>query len=346
MTAMSAISILQIQNLLRNGRADEAAEILETALGRSGRPVIRWRRCAWPARSTAIEIVGWARSGGPDRRARPARCAGHRAGDRPELAGPHRAQARRERLPRAVPRDQLLHRIRLSLRRLGPRRDCSKATARMGPSGRAAWPRSTPRSTVRGLGELYGAVYPLVEDGPGDAGARTRSMPMRCGWAQRSSRCGCTRRWRAPSRLNGLPRPMAVIVGSNESYPFYDAPVFSTAESRQFAPGAGRNDAARPVGRGSCRASGRCRDRRSRDRYREKTNRGSPVRSTCPTPTIAWSRSAGRRCASRSASNAPARRQARLPGRRRRRPAPPPVRHLAALASSPSDRRWKRIQRD
>ena len=43
---------------------------------------------------------------------------------------------------------------------------------------------------------------------------------------------------------SGLPRPVAVLVGSNESFPFFDAPVVSTDEYRMVAPAVRANSPA------------------------------------------------------------------------------------------------------
>ena len=86
---------------------------------------------------------------------------------------------------------------------------------------------------LRGLGQVYGAVAPLVErlrdtssDDPLEADAmRLGAVFVAVQVHQAVRRVIAT---------HGLPRALAVIVGSNESYPFFDAPVMSADESAEF----------------------------------------------------------------------------------------------------------------
>lgn len=86
---------------------------------------------------------------------------------------------------------------------------------------------------LRGLGEVYGAVVPLVEQlrhtSDGDP---LEADAMRIGAVFVAVQVH--RAVRQAIATHGLPRALAVIVGSNESYPFLDAPVMSAEESAEF----------------------------------------------------------------------------------------------------------------
>lgn len=224
----------QIQDLLRNGRADEAAEILETtlrALGETSHPVAAM--ClACPV--AAIELVGWHALAGRiaelDQPDAPVTALGI------DLSWPGHIGLQPDENGCLEPCLETNYYTESAYPFASS--DRAGLLQGYGPYG-SEWQGGMAdidtSLTVRGLGELYGAVHSLVEDGrvnpeldPLDADA------MRLGGAFVAVRMH--QAVARAVRLNGLPRPMAVIVGSNESYPFYDAPVFSTAESRQFAP--------------------------------------------------------------------------------------------------------------
>lgn len=225
---------MQIQNLLRIGRADEAAAILETALGElgaSGHPVAQL--CvACPV--AAVKIIGWD--------ALAARIAELDTADAPITGlgigisapghsgpGPDASASPEPHLETSFYHDGAF-----------PFATADRAALieGYGPHG-AEWLRGLADIDdllgVQGLGALYGVVRPLVETidstsepDPLDADA------MRLGAAFIAVRLH--QAVARASRLHGLPRPLAVIVGSSESYPFYDAPVFTTAEAQDFAP--------------------------------------------------------------------------------------------------------------
>ena len=85
----------------------------------------------------------------------------------------------------------------------------------------------------RGFGQVYGAVAPLVERlraAPGDDPLEADAMRIGAVFV-------AVRVHQAVRRAiatQGLPRALAVIVGSNESYPFLNAPVVSSDESADF----------------------------------------------------------------------------------------------------------------
>lgn len=87
----------------------------------------------------------------------------------------------------------------------------------------------------RGLGMAYGGVMPLVE--------RLRGMPGDDPGESDTMRLGAifiaVRLHQAVRRaiaIDGLPRPLAVLVGSNESYPFFAAPVIAVPECEAVGP--------------------------------------------------------------------------------------------------------------
>lgn len=84
---------------------------------------------------------------------------------------------------------------------------------------------------IQGLDLLYGAVQ--------QAYARTKSDPAYEDAYAISAAIAAILVHLAVKRAianEGLPRPMAVFVGSNEDFPFFDAPVVSADEARQFVP--------------------------------------------------------------------------------------------------------------
>ena len=87
--------------------------------------------------------------------------------------------------------------------------------------------------SITGLEQVYGVVYPLVET----VGAAAEPDPLDADAMRLGAAFVAVRVHQAVARaitLLGLPRRLTVIVGSNESYPFYDAPVVSAAESVEF----------------------------------------------------------------------------------------------------------------
>lgn len=85
----------------------------------------------------------------------------------------------------------------------------------------------------RGLGEVYGAVAPLVERLRHTSGGDPlEADAMRLGAVFVAVQVH--RAVRRAIASQGLPRELAVIVGSNESYPFLSAPVTSAEQSGEF----------------------------------------------------------------------------------------------------------------
>ncbi len=225
---------MQIQNLLRNGRAEEAAAILETALGELGANRHPVAELCGACPVAAVKIVGWdalaVRIAELDTPDAPITGLGIGIG-MPGLG---------EREP--VSSESPEPRLETSFYHDGAfplaTSDRPSLVEGYGPHG-AGWQGCLADIDtllgIQGLGVLYGLVRPLVasvaanhEPDPLDADA------MRLGAAFIAVRLH--QAVARAVRLHGLPRPLAVIVGSSESYPFYDAPVFSTAETQDFAP--------------------------------------------------------------------------------------------------------------
>ena len=223
---------LQIQNLLRLGRADEAAAILETALGELDRTGHRIAELCLACPVEAIGITGWdalaARIAGLDRPGAPITALGidiswpGHVGLEPDAGGclaPHLETNyySDSAFPfTAAGRDALL--------------------AGYGPYG-AEWQGGMAEIDnligTSGLEHLYGAVFPLVEN----VAANPDPEPLDADAMRLGAAFVAVRLHQAIARtirLHGLPGPLAVIVGSNESYPFYDAPVATAAESQEF----------------------------------------------------------------------------------------------------------------
>lgn len=224
----------QIQNLLRTGRADEAAGILETALralGESSHPVVS---LCLTCPVDAIEIVGWdalaariAELDKPDALVTALGVdlswPGH-IGLMPDENGCLEPYLETNYYTQSAYSFAGADRVAL-LQGYGP----------YGAEWQGAMAEIDTLLTVGGLGQLYGKVYPLVEE----VRATPEPDPLDADAMRLGAAFVAVRLHQAVARtvrLNGLPRPLAVIVGSNESYPFYDAPVFSFAESRDFAP--------------------------------------------------------------------------------------------------------------
>ena len=83
---------------------------------------------------------------------------------------------------------------------------------------------------VEGIGDLYGPIYQLKQ--------QHRAAPSREFDVAVIGSCfvavSIHRAVRAAIEKQGLPRPLTVFVGSNESYPFFDAPVCSHEEAMKF----------------------------------------------------------------------------------------------------------------
>lgn len=224
---------LQIQNLLRIGQADEAAEIIETALrtfGEDSHPVVPL--ClACPVE--AIEIVGWD--------ALAARIAELDTPDAPilalgvDLSWPGHIGLEPDQDGCLEPNLETNFYTESAFPFGGASREALlRGYGSYGAEWQGGMAEIDTLLSVRGLGQVYGMVYPLVgtvlataEPDPLDADA------MRLGAAFVAVRVH--QAVASAVRLHGLPRPLAVIVGSNESYPFYDAPVFSTLEAADLA---------------------------------------------------------------------------------------------------------------
>ena len=225
---------LQIQNLLRIGRADEAAAILETALGEFGasRHPIAELCAACPV--DAVEIVGWD--------ALAARIAELDMPDAPitglgiDISWPGNSGLEPDASASLEPNleTNYYHDGAFPFATAGR----AALVEGYGPYG-AEWQGGMADIDsllgVQGLGALYGVIYPLVES----VAATPAPDPLDADAMRLGAAFVAVRLHQAVARAvrrHGLPRPLAVIVGSNESYPFYDAPVFSAAESHDFAP--------------------------------------------------------------------------------------------------------------
>ena len=82
---------------------------------------------------------------------------------------------------------------------------------------------------ARGLGSLYGAIQPAARSGDSDDADGDLYVLASCAAAIIFHLAV-----RHAIRTRGLPKPMAVLVGSNEDFPFFDAPVVSVDESAPF----------------------------------------------------------------------------------------------------------------
>lgn len=225
---------MQIQNLLRNGRADEAAAILETALGELGANRHPVAELCGTCPVSEVKIVGWD--------ALAARIAELDTPDAPitGLGIGIEAHGHCEREP--DPGASFEPRLETSFYHDGAFplaiSDRAALVEGYGPHG-AGWQGGLADIDtllgVQGLGALYGLVRPLVET----TDSTTEPDPLDADAMRLGAAFIAVRLHQAVARavrLHGLPRPLAVIVGSNETYPFYDAPVFSTAEAQDFAP--------------------------------------------------------------------------------------------------------------
>lgn len=84
---------------------------------------------------------------------------------------------------------------------------------------------------VEGLSALYGAVVTAAKD-------RSRDDLAGDAYVLAASASAILLHLAAKRHIaaHGLPKPMAVLVGSNEDYPFFDAPVVSIDEARALMP--------------------------------------------------------------------------------------------------------------
>ncbi len=236
---------LQIQNLLRQGLADEAAAIIEAALGQlddASHPVAAL--ClACPVE--AIEIVGWdalvARIAAIDAAGAPVTALGI------DISWPGHSGTE----PDAVGTLEPILETNFYTDSAFPfaPRNRTALVEGYGPHGAEWQGRMAEIDTLvslRGLGEVYGAVFPLVEHVsamPEPDAAEADAMRLSAAFVAVRVHQAV---YHAIVR-NGLPRPMAVIVGSNESYPFYDAPVVSADESSDFVCFSLKGPAVEPV---------------------------------------------------------------------------------------------------
>lgn len=223
----------QIQKLLRQGRADEAATIFEAALGELGddsHPAVAL------CRSCAVEdvaIAGWdllaERIAALDAAGTPITALGI------DISWPGHSGAQ----PDAEGHLEPVLETNFYGDTAYPFAASDRGTLLQGygPHG-AAWQGRMAGIetllTTQGLGKAYGAVFPLVEQ----ISATPEPEPREADAVRLCAAFLAVRLHQAVDRAirtNRLPRPLAVIVGSNESYPFYDAPVMSLAESAEFA---------------------------------------------------------------------------------------------------------------
>lgn len=84
---------------------------------------------------------------------------------------------------------------------------------------------------VEGLSPLYGAVTMAARDRDSDTAAGDAHLLAAC-----TSAILLHLAVRSAIVAGALPRPMAVLVGSNEDFPFFDAPVVSVDEARALMP--------------------------------------------------------------------------------------------------------------
>lgn len=86
---------------------------------------------------------------------------------------------------------------------------------------------------IHGLEALYGAVHRIEQDRGGEHPAQAQDLAL-IGGLYVAVRIHLAV---VEAVLHGgLPRPLSVLVGSNEAFPFFDAPVVTADEYRQFAP--------------------------------------------------------------------------------------------------------------
>ncbi len=85
---------------------------------------------------------------------------------------------------------------------------------------------------VEGLSALYGAIVAAAKDRDRDDAAGDAHLLAAC-----ISAILLHLAVRSAIAEGALPRPMAVLVGSNEDFPFFDAPVVSAGEARALMPG-------------------------------------------------------------------------------------------------------------
>ncbi len=84
---------------------------------------------------------------------------------------------------------------------------------------------------VEGLSALYGAVTTAARDRDSDTAAGDAYLLAAC-----TSAILLHLAVRSAIAAGALPKPMAVLVGSNEDFPFFDAPVVSAEEARALMP--------------------------------------------------------------------------------------------------------------
>ena len=222
---------LQIQNLLRLGRADEAAAILEAALGELDQGGHRVAQLCLACPVEGIEITGWdalaARIAGLDRPGAPITGLGI------DISWPGHVGLEPDTDGCLAPHIETNYYSDNAFAFTSAGRDA--LLAGYGPYG-AEWQGGMAEIDtllgVSGLDRVYGEVYPLVENVP----ANPDPDPLDADAMRLGAAFVAVQLYQAVTRairLQGLPRPLAVIVGSNESYPFYDAPVVSAAESQE-----------------------------------------------------------------------------------------------------------------
>lgn len=82
---------------------------------------------------------------------------------------------------------------------------------------------------VKGMERLYGAIWSARRPGDSDDAAGDAYVLAAC-----ASAIVLHLAVRNAVRTRGLGKPLAVLVGSNEDFPFFDAPVMSIDEARPF----------------------------------------------------------------------------------------------------------------
>lgn len=222
----------QIEALMRAGQADQAAVIVAAALGelaREGQPLAA---LCLATRDEAIRLAGW------DRLAE--RIAGLDAAGRTisaigvDLSWPGHVGLEPDAAGILEP---YLETSYYSDTAFAFSTSTREALIEGYGNGSGAWTGGFEDIDnlieVRGLGEVYGAVAPLVERLRHTSGGD----PLEADAMRLGAVFVAVQVHRAVRRViesQGLPRALAVIAGSNESYPFLSAPVMSADECVDF----------------------------------------------------------------------------------------------------------------
>ena len=225
----------QVESLMRHGRVGEAAAIVEAALGELAKTEHRIAPLCLGCAVEDIELVGWDRLA--ERIAGISDANGAITGLGIDLSWPGHVSVETDAPALFEPMLETNYYSDAAFAfSTSGSDDLLGGYKTYGCEWAGSFEEIDSLLELRGLAAIYGAVAPLVE--------RIRSKggndPVEADAMRLGALFVAVRVHQVVLRAisaQGLPQPMTVLVGSNESYPFLDAPVVSFADSAGYVIG-------------------------------------------------------------------------------------------------------------